>query len=52
MSKLSSEVIVAIASRINEYQHIAKLEVSVAGQMAAEDKSMLESQAYITVAIR
>lgn len=49
MSKLESEVTTVLARFINLHPEIKTIKIDVKGQMAADDKRRLESEAYISV---
>ena len=49
MSKLEDEVTTSVAEYVNKNPDVMKVSVSVGGQLASENKTQLESQAYIEV---
>lgn len=50
ISKLETEVSTAVARFINEHPDVLNVGVKVEGELAADDKGQLESEAYIRVA--
>ena len=49
VSKLESEVTTAVARYINNYPNVLNLVVTVEGNLAADNKNQLLSEAYIKV---